>query len=329
MNSAYKTKQLTDGAMMAVLTALFALLGTFIPLLNTLTVMVIASPTIFVIMRNNFSTGVLSSLVAAFLVTIIAGPLTGLFFYIQFMFLALAYGYLIKNQASVAKTLSIGTIISTGATILVILLVMMTSQISLEDQKIVFYDSMETMIDQFEEAGLFNDLERQGYSNEEIREMLNVMTKFITNVLPTMLVIASAVTAILNYVFARFLLKKFQYKLPSFPPFREWRIPWYYIWGFLAAWTILLMGDLIDNQWILVLGQNILIAYGAAFFVTGMAVMAYIFKNLQISPIARVFFVFAIFMLLRSIVVITAFIGLMDTLFDSRKKLSNRKDSVK
>lgn len=326
MNSAYKTKQLTEGAMMAVLTALFTLIGTFIPLLNTLTVIIITSPIIFVIMRNNFSTGVLSSLVAGFLVTVIAGPLTGLFFYIQFMFLALAYGYLIKKEASVARILSVGTIISTLATIVVILLVMISSQISLDDQKAVFNESMDRMITQYEEAGLFKDLEAQGMSKEEIRDLLATITKFITNIIPTLLIIASALTAILNYIFARFILKKFNYKMPAFPPFREWRIPWYYIWGFLAAWTILLLGDYIDNQWILVLGQNILIAYGAAFFVTGISLMAYTFKNMQISPVARVLFVFAIFMLFQNIVIITAIVGLLDTLFDVRQRIKKRKD---
>lgn len=328
MNSAYKTKQLTEGAMMAVLTAIFTLIGTFIPILNTLTVIIITSPIIFLIMRNNFSTGVLSSLVAAFLVTVIAGPLTGLFFYIQFMFLALAYGYLIKKEASVARILSIGTIISTLATLVVILLVMLTSQISIDEQKAVFNESMDRMITQYEEAGLFRDLEAQGMSKDEIRDLLATITKFITNIIPTLLIIASALTAILNYIFARFLLKKFHYKLPVFPPFREWRIPWYYIWGFLGAWTILLLGDYVENQWVMVLGQNILIAYGAAFFVTGLSIMAYTFKNLQISPVARVLFVLAIFFLFQNIVIITAMVGLLDTLFDIRQRIKKRKDDI-
>lgn len=313
---------------MAVLTAIFTLIGTFIPILNTLTVIIITSPIIFLIMRNNFSTGVLSSLVSAFLVTVIAGPLTGLFFYIQFMFLALAYGYLIKKEASVARILSIGTIISTLATLVVILLVMLTSQISIDEQKAVFNESMDRMITQYEEAGLFRDLEAQGMSKDEIRDLLATITKFITNIIPTLLIIASALTAILNYIFARFLLKKFHYKLPVFPPFREWRIPWYYIWGFLGAWTILLLGDYVENQWVMVLGQNILIAYGAAFFVTGLSIMAYTFKNLQISPVARVLFVLAIFFLFQNIVIITAMVGLLDTLFDIRQRIKKRKDDI-
>ena len=85
MSSIYKTRQLTEGAIMAVITAIAALLGTFIPLLNALTVMVITAPIIFVIVRNNLSTGVLSSIVAAFLVGIIAGPIASIFFYIQFI----------------------------------------------------------------------------------------------------------------------------------------------------------------------------------------------------------------------------------------------------
>jgi uncharacterized protein YybS (DUF2232 family) len=132
MNTIYKTRQLTEGAIMAVITAVVALLGTFIPLINTLTVMVITAPIIFVIVRNNISTGVLSSIVAAFLVGVIAGPIASLFFYIQFMFLAIVYGYLFTKKSSVATFLTAGTVVSVTATILVFLLVMVTGQISFE-----------------------------------------------------------------------------------------------------------------------------------------------------------------------------------------------------
>ncbi len=329
MNSAFKTKQLTEGAIMAVITAVFALIGTFIPLINTLTVMVITAPIIFVIVRNNFSTGVLSTIVAGFLVGVIAGPITALFFYIQFMFMALAYGHLFKKEASVAKMLSVGTLISVAGTILVFLLIMVTGQLSFDDQKAVFDETMERTIIQYEKAGLFKELESQGYTKEEIRELLNNMIKFITNIIPTLIVIASAVTAILNLIFSRMLLKKFHYKVPSFPKFTEWRLPWYYIWGFIVAWGVLLFGDLISNSWILIIGQNILIAYGVAFFIMGLSTMAYIFKNAEISPILRIVFVFLIFFLLQSIVVITAFVGLIDMLLDTRKKIAQRRGDKK
>jgi uncharacterized protein YybS (DUF2232 family) len=329
MSSIYKTRQLTEGAIMAVITAIVALLGTFIPLLNTLTVMVITAPIIFVIVRNNLSTGVLSSIVAAFLVGIIAGPIASIFFYIQFMFLAIVYGYLFRKESSVATFLSVGTVVSVTATILVFLLVMITGQISFEEQKEVFNEAMERTIIQYEESGVFDDLKNQGYSQEEIRTMLDGMIKFVINIIPTIIVIASALTAILNFVFSRLLLKKFNHKVPVFPKFTEWRMPWNFIWGFIVAWGVLLFGDVIDNPAVLIIGQNVLIAYGAAFFIMGLSTMAYIFKNAEISPIARIAFVFLIFFLFQSIVVITAFIGLLDLLLDTRKKIAERKEGKK
>ena len=106
-------------------------------------------------------------------------------------------------------------------------------------------------------------------------------------------------------------------------------MPWHFIWGFIVAWAVLLFGDMINNQWVLVIGQNVLIAYGAAFFIMGLSTMAYIFKNAEISPFARVVFVFFIFFLFQSIVVITAFLGLIDMLLDTRKKIAQRKEVKK
>ena len=329
MTNTRKTRQLTEGAIMAVVTAIIALLGTFIPLLNLLTFMVVTTPIILVILRNRFSTGVMSSIVAAFLVGIFSGPFVALFFYIQFMFLALAYGYMIEKKDPVAKIISFGTLISVAGTVLVFLLVSVTGGLTIEQQKIIFNETVDRTIEQYEKNGMLRDLENQGYTQEEIREMLNGVVKFITGIIPTLVVIASALSALLNYLVASMLLRRFQYKPPAFPPFSEWRMPWQYIWGFLGAWVLLLLGDTLNNATMLLISQNVLIAYGAVFFVTGISTVAYIFKNVEISPVMRIAFVLLVFFMLQSIVVISAIVGLLDTLLDTRKKIAQRKGEGK
>ncbi len=311
---------------MAVITAVFALIGTFVPLLNTFTFMVIATPIIFVIVRNNFSTGILSSLVAAFLVGIFAGPIIALFFYLQFMLLALVYGHLIKKESSVAKILSAGTVVSVVGTIIVFALIALTGQLNFAQQQEVFYETIDRTIEQYERTGMLSDLEEQGFTQEEIREMLDGVIRFIINIIPVLIVIASALTAILNFIFASMFLRKFQYKVPKFPKFSEWKLPWNSIWGFLGAWIILLLADVLNNSMLMVISQNILIAYGAAFFITGISTVAHIFKNAELSPLLRIAFVIIVVFMFQSIVVITAIIGLLDLLFDVRKRMMKRKE---
>ena len=326
MTSTFKTRQITEGAIMAVITAVFALIGTFIPLLNTFTFIVITTPVIFVIVRNNMSTGILASIVAAFLVTIFAGPIIAIFFYLQFMLMALAYGYLIKNKKSVALILTTGTVVSVIGTVIVFILIALTGQLNFAQQQEVFYETIDRTIEQYERTGLLSDLEEQGFTQEEIREMLDGVIAFIINIIPVLVVIASALTAILNFIFASFFLRKFQHTVPAFPKFSEWKLPWYSIWGFLGAWVLVLLGDVLEYNIIMILGQNVLIAYGAAFFITGISTVAYIFKNAELSPMLRIAFVIIVVFMFQSIVVITAMIGLLDLLFDVRTRMKKRKE---
>lgn len=97
------TKGLGEGAMMAALTAIFAMSGIYIPFLSVLTMLIVAVPITLVIVRNNFKIGAISSVVAGFLVATLAGPLMAVTFYIQFMSLALVYGYLFKRKLKLVK----------------------------------------------------------------------------------------------------------------------------------------------------------------------------------------------------------------------------------
>jgi len=320
-------KALAEGALLAVITAIFALIGTFIPLANFFTMLIVAVPIIIVIVRNDLSTGIISSIVAAFLVGILAGPLLALFFYLQFMLLALAYGYFFKYKYSSGRILAVGTFVAAISTVLVITITMLVGQVGIEQQKQALFETVDRTINIYEDYGMMKQFEDQGIDQEELRTMLTNMVKLFIRILPAFLIIGSVFSAITHFIIARIALKRLGHEIPRFSPFSEWHLPWYTIWGLIVGWMSYLLGDIYNQDIWRILGQNIMVTYGLILFVLGLSVIVYYMRKYNLSRILRlVIFLMAVIML-NGFIVATIFIGMFDLVADHRK-LNKRQEKT-
>lgn len=318
MQKLVSPRALAEGALMAAITAIIALIGTFLPLINFFTFLIIAVPIIIVVIRNNLTTGVISSIVATFIVAVLAGPLIALFFYLQFMPLALTYGYLFKYNYSAGKILAIGTLIAVICTILIMLLSMFIGQIDIEMQKQALYETVDRTIKIYEDYGMMDQFTQQGISKVELKTMLNDMVGFFIRVFPALLIIGSVFTAATHFIMARIILKKFGHDVPGFPPFSQWHLPWYAIWGLILGWAGFLLGDIYQQDIIRVLGQNIMITYGVVLLILGLSVVAHYFKKLNLSSLTRILIIMTGILFLSGFMVVIILIGMFDLVFDHR-----------
>jgi uncharacterized protein YybS (DUF2232 family) len=321
------TKAMAEGALLAVITAILALLGAFIPLANFLTFLVVAVPIIIVIVRNNLSTGIISSIVAAFLVGILAGPIVAVFFYLQFMLMALVYGHLFKNRYGSGKILVAGTFIAALSTILIIAITMFIGQVGLEQQKQALFETVDRTIKIYEDYGMMKQFEEKGINKEQLRTMLTDMIKLFIRVLPALLVIGSVFTAVTHFIMARMALKRLGHEIPKFPPFSEWHLPWYTIWGLILGWASYLLGDIYNREVWQILGQNIMIAYGMILFVLGLSVVAFYIRKYKLSRVNRLLILLLAVIMFQVFVISTILIGMFDLVMDHRKLNKRQKAS--
>ena len=318
MQKLLSPRSLTEGALMAAITAIIALISTYLPFINIFSFLVIAVPIIIVVIRNNLTAGVIASIVATFLVSIMAGPLIAFFFYLQFMPLALAYGYLFKNKYTASKILAIGTFVAVISTILIMLFGMIIGQIDFEQQKLAFYQTVDRTIAIYEDYGMMEKFETQGVSKEQLRTILTDMASFFIRVFPTLLIIGSVFTAATHFIMARIILKKFGHDVPSILPFSQWHLPWYVVWGLIFGWAGYLIGDIYGQDTLRILGQNILIAYGVLLFILGLSVLAYYFKKFKLTNLSRLLLIMTAVMFFSGFVLMAIVIGLFDLVLDQR-----------
>jgi len=320
-------RALAEGALLAAITAILALIGTFIPLANFFTFLIVAVPIIIAIVRNNLTTGVISSVVAALLVGVLAGPIIALFFYLQFMLLALAYGYLFKYKYGSGKILAVGTFVAAISTILIMAITMLVGQVSLEQQKQALFETVDRTIKIYEDYGMMQQFEEKGIDKEELRKMLTDMVHLFIRVLPAFLIIGSVFTAFTHFIMARISLKRLGHEIPRFPPFSEWNLPWYTVWGLIAGWASFLLGDFYNQDIWRIVGQNIMITYGIILFILGLSVVAFYFKKYNLPRVTRLLLILAAVLMLNGFVMATIFIGMFDLVLDHRHLNRNKKDT--
>lgn len=319
MPNSLSTKVLVESALLAGITAIIALAGMFIPLFNFLTLLVTAVPIIIAVVRNDFYAGFLASLIAAFLIFVLAGPIQSILFYIQFMLMALAYGYMFKKQISIGKILVIGTTITVISTLLILGLMMFVSNIDWQQQKEMLLNTVDETLQLYEKYGVLQQLEEQGISQAELKKNLLASLRIFLRVIPAMLILASILSSIVNFVVAKFFLRRIGFQVEKFPPFTEWRLPWYTIWGLIIGWGSFLLGDYLQQDFFVIVGQNILIAYSIILFVLGLSVISFFFKKRKISILGRLFFILLVILMLQPMVLITVFLGMFDLVLDYRK----------
>lgn len=319
MTKSFATRSIAEGALMAVITAILASIGTFIPFASIITYLIVAVPIIVLIVRNNVTIGFLASIVAAFLIAIFVGPLAATFFYIQFMGIALVYGAMIKRNFGAGKILLAGTIVSVVSTIILFSLALFVAQISLEDQKQAIYDSVDYSIEFYKETGMIENFKKQGLSEDNIRQLLTETIDLFFRALPAILIMAGLIAAFTNFLIARLALKRLGVNPPNLPAFAEWRLPWYMIWGLILGWGGYLLGDHYAIEALRIIGQNIMIGYGMILFVLGLSVAFYFLRKYQVSFLTRMGISFFIIFMFNYAILLTIGIGMFDLVFDYRK----------
>jgi uncharacterized protein YybS (DUF2232 family) len=313
------TKPLVEGALAAALAAILALVGLYIPILSSLATIVWTIPITLMVARYSLRDGLLAVIVTMVLVIILSNPLTAVLYVAQFGVVGLFYGLALKRQLSAGSSILGGVGISIISTVIITLASLQIMGITLSDLGQQLQSSVDSIVEFYRRAGVLEDYQAQGITEEALREAATQIVLFFQRILPGLLAVGAAITASLNYLIVQLVARRLQIPVVSLPPFREWQMPWYLTWGVVVAFAALLAGDYFGLSWLMIGGQNLLVLYAPFLIIFGIAVVSYYYQK---SKLPRWFkaslIIFSCFYISITVVLIMS-VGLFDPLFNYRK----------
>lgn len=325
MTKKLTTRSLAEGAIMAGLTMILVLAGSFLPVIGMLFLLICGVPITVVTVRYGGRLGAMSALVAVGLLSILTGPLSGLAYGLQFILIAWIFGWMFSRRKSAVKTISAGIISSMVATVILALLSFTLMGFSTEQFQEMQSVYINDVVDMYDQMGLLEQMAGENATAAEVKVIMEENMVVIYRILPAVLLLISAVSAIVNYLVTVQILKRLKIKIPRLQSFKKMALPANSVWGLILAWGLWLAGPYVPVSWLPIIAQNILLIYGALLFVQGMAVSAYWFNVEKMGMGMKIFTVVFIVFFFVGFIVACAMIGLGDLLFDFRKLRKQQK----
>lgn len=303
----FNIKYLVHTAAITALGILIMILGTMIPFLNFLTVL-IPVPYIIIGVKDGELYSVVSLIVTSMVVALAVNVDQGVFFLCTAGAPALAISYCIKNKFSFSKTMVIGSI----GTVLSLVAIYM---ILVELTGISMFQIIDEQIKMFTSGGFLNQLPNP----DETMEMLKEKILVLKILFPSMVITIAIIQTYIYVIVSRFLLIKSGYELDKVKTLSFFSIPNSFIGGAIIM-TLLSYGmdylNIVDGN---ALSSNLLYVGYLAMVVQGLAVLSFILEKRGIGNTLRRVIIGVTFVLGGFFNLILATVGMFEIVMDIRK----------
>ena len=320
MDNQMKLNNYVEGAIMAALAAMIALIGLYIPPLQYIVMFIWLVPIVVVAVRRGFYTGVLALVTAAVLLMVLAPPQRAFIYLVQFGALGIVFSYYFSKKADFSKMMMVGTIVSAISTAAGFLLFLQIMGLSMSYIVAAWKDISENVLIMYENLGLLDGiLQRMDMTIEELRDTMASLMTQIAWLIPALVVINGMSVAFVTYFVIRKTLQKLKLEVSELPMFRHWQIPWYFIWGVIVGLAFLLYGDFVGWEAGEIIGRNIIFMLSPILLVQGLAVFVFYYYKWELSPLLKVLLLVIIVLGFPYAIMILLVTGLFDPLFNYRR----------
>ncbi|MDD3652661.1 MAG: DUF2232 domain-containing protein [Desulfotomaculaceae bacterium] len=308
-----KTGGLFEGVFHTILIAFIALVAVFFPSLYYLSAILIPLPVCLLVLRLDARYSIIGIVLIWFVMLVTGQELMLLIMILQYGFLGMILGLLIKNRVSSGKSLVV--IISVSA-ILALTSVAVLYALTGENPFVLSQGSRQFL----EQMATINQQAFDGLMSEEQTSFIKVLVGFFEMLLPGQLIVSEAISGIVIYFLVRVLLEYLlKYELPKLPAFSEIYLPWYSIWGLIIGLVLILLGDQATLPFAAWAGKNILFVLFNAYLFLGLSVVVYYYRKINWGMLLKLIFVFLVFSYLPFSITVLLLLGATDPLINFRR----------
>ena len=294
---------------------LFAAAG-FVPVLGIIVSLLAPTPLLLVILRYGRRVGLLALALAASLLALLLGHFQSVIFLAEYGVMALTMAEAIRRKWSVERTLLTATAVPFISTGLAMGLLLSSANVDLSTIRQHFeQDLAQTLPQYLNQGGDAIDGELRAY----IEEALSIVVRLI----PALLIISTAATALINYGLIRIVWRRAGNQ-EAFPEVKlaHWKVPDVCVWVLIAAG----LGSFIPLAGVQVLALNALLLVGLLYTVQGLGIMVFYFQKASVPPLFRS--LAYLFLVIQPLLLMgVAAFGLFDLWFDFRRLHHKREES--
>ncbi len=219
---------LTEGAVLAVVVAILALMATYIPLAGAAAFFLCPLPLTVLTVRHGLRVALLAAAVATGIGTMVGGILIGSSITLAFAPIGLAMGIGIRRGLSSTGIWLLTAAVAAVSTIASALLALFG--IGQDPRRLLAQVVEESVRNQQSVVQLY---ERLGISTADVRQAVaqtEQLMRLLPWLLPFLLIGSVAMIAYLNLLVGRPVLRRLRIDVPAFPPLSTWRVPSWFVW---------------------------------------------------------------------------------------------------
>ena len=309
-----------EGGLLAAITVILGLVTVYVPLIGMFVEFFCAVPLAVLTARQGTGKGLTALVVTFILLSMLISPILAVRLALSFGICGVALGWCVRKNFDAVRIFFVTLVVASAAQVLSLGLLIAVMDVNLIDTQI------EMVRESFDES--FKLYEDMGVEQERIAEaksQVEPTLEILAFLMPTLIMLTALINATAVYLTAHWIFPKLQMKIPKLPPFAQWKLPslFFYTaifgalglyWGFTRGWTE-----------IYEISLNLLIVSAIIGLIQGFALLSFIFDRYKFSKLVRriLYVILILNMVLLQIVAIT---GLIDMVFDYRKKFFNGRE---
>lgn len=312
MNVNKDTQGIVESSIITGIIVVLGILGMYMPFFSIL-LFIIPTPLIIIGQRQGVKYSVMSLIVATIIIIGFSNPIMALYVIALPGMVAIAINIMIQRKAEASRIVIVGAIASTVTTIISINLASSFLGVSLiESMKEIFKQSVE--MQQY--------IGQMTNNNEEIvlqsKELLERMEALALVLIPSIILIASSFTSLINYKLATVILKRAGNDVIELKPFKEFRLSKNAMFGLIVIMFLSFITsktNIVNGETLLV---NVSLLFQIIFVAQGLAVAVFFYTHFKLPKILLIIIIPILF-LTNFAVMSLAIIGIADIFMDLRK----------
>jgi uncharacterized protein YybS (DUF2232 family) len=327
-NTKYNTRSIVEAGLISAIIVILMLITGYVPMMSFMGTLILPVPVALLFIRHDIKVTIAAIVVSALITAALFNPIQALLSAISFGLTGLTLGYSIKKGKSSNYTLFLLAVVSLIATLLTLVMTIFLIQNTtitvfvtrtINEINMALKESIDMAKALYSKAGM---TEEQFKQMDAMLAMFN--TDFLINAIGAILILQSAISAFLNYVTAKAVLRRLGYAMKNMTPFTQLYI------SSLAGALIVLPVPL----GVYLKAKNF--SLGDPILTSGTMIMQYVFLIVGISVAA--YFLKNRFKLSKGVIILivlfTAFnpvfssmflyLGIADMIIDFRKINPNR-----